>query len=162
MMYLAHYAALRILLGILALSGPVRSERDFAFVVDLSAAIADATDDAREQDVLTRLAWLESGFRRNVADCSIRGDRGKSHGTFQIQPQSAAERRAACGSSLEQARLAIALVRRSAEACPGNVGADRLAMYVSGTCARGIREARHRWGDADAKAKNVTQSESER
>lgn len=130
----------------LALS-PSRGTLDLEFRWDLAEGIAAATDDPREQDVLTRIAWFESGFRRNVAGCRLRGDRGRSLGTFQVQPMTWDDAREACGTPAEQATLALRYVRRSAEACPGNVGADRLAVYVSGTCRRGLRQARERWGD---------------
>ncbi len=140
------YVVLRIVLGMLALA-PARGSNDLDLRWDLAAGIAAATDDPHEQDVLTRIAWFESGFRKNVAECRLRGDHGRSHGFFQVQPRSPMDAQAACGSSAEQAALALRYVRRSAEACPGNVGADRLAIYVSGTCTRGLRQARERWGD---------------
>ena len=132
---------------------PIRGPADYAFRWELATRIVEATDDAREREVLVRTALLESGFRRNVARCEKKGDRGRSHGTFQIQPQSPREAKVACSvdrygvATREQVDLALRYVRRSAEACPANVGPDRLAMYVSGTCARGIPEARARWGE---------------
>ena len=146
MLAILNLSVLRIVLGMLALA-PSRGPLDLEFRWDLAAGIAEATDDPREQDVLTRIAWYESGFRRNVARCEIRGDRGRSLGTFQVQPRSPIERHDACGSLVDQAALALRFVRASAEACPGNVGADRLAVYVSGTCARGLRQSRERWGE---------------
>jgi len=144
MIYAMNLGPLRVFLGMLSLV-PGRSARDVERRWEIAEAIAMVTDDVREQDVLTLIARYESGYRADVSDCATKGDRGRSLGTFQVQPQTPSDARAACGSPLEQARLALAYVRRSAEACPGNVGADRLAMYVSGTCARGLREARHRW-----------------
>jgi hypothetical protein len=146
MLVTLNLSVLRIVIGMLALA-PSRGPLDLDFRWDLAAGIAEATDDPREQDVLTRIAWYESGFRRNVSRCEIRGDRGRSLGTFQVQPRTSAERRDACGSLTVQAALALRFVRDSAEACPGNVGADRLAVYVSGTCARGLRQSRERWGE---------------
>lgn len=140
MIYAATYAVLRVFLGILLLS-PARNPRDFEAKWTFAEAIVEATDDLREEDVLTRIGFYESNY-----GIRARGDRGRSLGAFQIQPITPSDRAMATGTVFEQAKLAVAYVRRSAEACPGNVGADRLAMYVSGTCTRGIREARHRWG----------------
>jgi hypothetical protein len=141
-------AVLRVLLGMLALL-PARSAADLDLRWEHAAAIVAATDDVREQDVLTRIERFESGFRANVARCEAghKGDGGRSLGSFQVQPITPADARRACGSPLEQAALAHTYVRRSAEACPGNVGADRLAVYVSGRCTKGLRQARERWGD---------------
>ncbi len=138
-------AVLRVLLSMLALL-PVRSAADWDLRWEHAAAIASVTDDVREQDVLTRIERFESGFRGNVARCERKGDGGKSLGSFQVQPITPSDARRACGTPVEQAALALSYVRRSAEACPGNVGADTLAMYVSGSCRRGLRQARERWG----------------
>lgn len=139
---------LRLFLLMLDLAD-TRGDADVLYRLDLARAIVIATDDVREQEVLTRLAWFESSFRRSVARCAVRGDRGRSLGVFQIQPSGehpARDAVSACASLPEQAALALAYVRRSAAACPRNVGAMQLAMYVSGTCNRGVREARARWG----------------
>ena len=149
-------AALRVLLGMISLA-PIRGPLDLEFRWDLAQGIATATDDPREQDVLTRIAWFESGFRQNVARCQLRGDRGRSLGSFQVQPMSRMDARDACADVAAQASLALRYVQRSVEACPGNVGPDRLAMYVSGTCARGIRKARERWGqDEEVRSQQST------
>lgn len=138
-------ATLRVLLFMIELFA-LRGDKDLAFRWELADAIATATDDVQQQETLALIAARESGFRRNVARCEIKGDGGKSLGTFQLQPIDAGHARRACSADLrEQARLAKSYVERSAEACPGNVGADRLAMFVSGTCARGLRAARERW-----------------
>lgn len=136
---------LRIVLGMLLLC-PARNARDLAYRFDLAEAISSATDDPHEQDILTRIAWFESAYRSDVAACGVRGDRGRSLGVFQVQPRSPTERRNACGNLAQQADLALRFMHDSAEACPGNVGADTLAMYVSGSCTRGLVQARHRWG----------------
>lgn len=145
MLYVASYAALLVFQLAIAIC-PIRNLRDLDHRWTLSEAIASATDDPKKQEILVRIAWFESAFRQDVSRCDVKGDRGRSLGTFQIQPLSPSDRRLACGSVEEQVRLALAYVERSAEACPGNVGPDSLAMYVSGTCARGLREAKNRWG----------------
>ncbi len=136
---------LPILLAMLALA-PARGERDVLFRTELASAIASATDDPTEQRTLVRLAWFEGGFRRAVARCEILGDHGTSRGTFQIKGITPYDRAAACGSLFQQAELAVRYIRRSADACPRNEGAMRLALYVSGRCDRGERAAKQRWG----------------
>lgn len=139
-------SALRLVLSMLAFA-PARNAADLDFRWESAEAIVDATYDPHEQDVLVRIQWLESAFRRDVARCSVRGDRGRSLGSFQIQPIGRGDGARACGPQKEQAALALSYVHRSTEACPQNNGADTLAMYVSGSCRRGLREARHRWAD---------------
>lgn len=148
MAHAAPMIALRILLAMIALY-PLRGARDYEQRFILAAAIVEATDDPIRQIVLARIARFESGFDPRVGRCERKGPQGEL-GFFQLKPQTPAERKAACGSALEQAKLASRFVARSAEACPGNVGADTLAMYTSGTCARGIPEAKHRWGTPEA------------
>lgn len=140
-----NWNVIRIVLSILGLA-PIRSAKDWDFKWELATAISDATDEPMEQDILVRIAYFESGFRRSVARCTVKGDKGKSLGIFQIQPQSKHDLSKACGTIADQTELALVYVHRSFAACPGNVGADLLAMYVSGTCQRGLKQAKHRWG----------------
>jgi len=137
--------ALRVLLMMVSLL-PLRGARDYAFRWQLAEAIVEAAPgDEQAQDTLALIARYESGFARDVARCERRGDRGKSRGVFQLQPIERGDERAACGDLPAQARLAKTYIERSALACPGNVGADKLAMFTSGTCAKGIPQAIRRW-----------------
>lgn len=140
--------ALRLFLLTLLFS-PIRTEGDALHRVALANAVADATDDPEEQTALVRIAWYESALRSDVATCRTLGDGGKSKGLFQVQPQSARDAKLACGSIPEQVEVALRYVRRSAEACPGFEGADKLSLYVSGKCVRGMAQAKHRWGGFD-------------
>ncbi len=146
MLYVAAYSALRIFLAWLALSPRLYHASDVDRRWDLAEAIVEATDDPGEQSTLALIAYRESSLRSEVARCTVLGDRGRALGIFQIHPIEARDAAAACGDAHAQVGLALRYVRRSAEACPGNVGADRLAMYVSGTCARGLPQAARRWG----------------
>lgn len=137
--------ALRLFL-LLLLFSPVRSPGDALHRVALANAVAEATDEPEEQDALVRIAWYESALRSDVASCRTTGDGGRSRGLFQVQPQSPNDAKQACGNIVEQVDVALRYVRRSAAACPGFQGADRLSMYVSGRCVRGIPQAKHRWG----------------
>ena len=135
----------RILLAMLALS-PTRGDADTLFRTQIASAILDGTDDVREQEVLLRLAWFESNYRRHVASCAVKGDHGKSLGLFQIQPRSEDDRREACGTLQAQVRVALRFIRRSLEVCAENVGSAKLNLYVSGRCDRGHAASRERWG----------------
>ena len=147
MAHAAPMIAIRILLAMIALY-PLNARRlaaDYEQRFILATAIVEATDDPVRQIVLARIARFESGFDPRVGRCERKGPQGEL-GFFQVKPIAKGDEKRACGSALEQAKLADAYVTRAAEACPGNVGADTLAMYTSGTCARGIREAKNRWG----------------
>lgn len=140
--------ALRILLSMIALF-PLRGVRDYEQRFILATAIAENVADPIRQIVLARTIRFESGFDPRVGRCEKKGPQGEL-GFFQLKPIARGDEKRACGSAAEQVKLADAYMTRGAEACPGNVGADTLAMYVSGTCQRGIREAKNRWGTPEA------------
>ena len=97
---------LRVVLFMLSLT-PSRGDADLRLRFVEAEAIVNATPDEQLQDTLARIAWKESGFRPDVADCRLRGDGGRALGVFQVQPRSGAERVAACGELDGQARLAL-------------------------------------------------------
>ncbi len=136
---------LRVLLEMLALS-PHRDDADLLLRTQLADAIVTATDDLREQTVLARIAWFESNYRRHVASCKVKGDKGASLGLFQIQPRSKRDREQACGTLANQVDVALRFVRRSVEECSANRGSAKLNLYVSGRCDRGDVESKLRWG----------------
>lgn len=138
--------ALAVLLMMIELA-EIRGPKDFDYRWQLAEAIVQGTDDPDERRVLARLAWYESGFRRAVARCEIKGDNGKSHGAFQVQPMTPADSHLVCGNLPGQVDVAVRYIRRAADACPKNEGFMRLAVYVSGRCDRGQRAAKERWGE---------------
>lgn len=115
---------------------PLRDAADLEHRLAVAEAIAAVTDDPRERAILLVTAAEESAWRRDVADCRVRGDNGRARGAWQIHPRSSAEARAAC--TLDGgAALALERVRESLRACgPGPAG---LAAYCSGRCDRGVR-----------------------
>lgn len=139
-------AFLRVLFLMLALA-PSRGDADLLFRSQLASTITLATDDAREQGVLARIAWLESSYRKSVASCRVKGDGGKSLGTFQVQPMTEADRALACGPLPGQVDVALRYVRRSLETCAHLEPRDRLSLYTTGRCLAQQREARARWGE---------------
>ncbi len=136
---------LPILLAILLIS-PGRGDADLLFKTQLSYAIAEGTDDPKEQEELRRIAWYESGYRRSVASCKVKGDGGKSHGTFQVQPRSPEDRADACGTLQRQVAVALRFIRRSHEVCAHLEPRDQLSLYTTGRCIAWQKEARERWG----------------
>ena len=139
-----NYSIIRVLLSIIGLS-PIRNTNDFDLKWDIANAIVETTNEPQQQDTLVLIAYYESNFSNRVATCTKKGDKGKSLGLFQIQPITKYDAKYACGTPAEQVKLAYSYMVRSYEACPGNVGADLLAMYVSGTCKRGLIQAKNRW-----------------
>lgn len=124
---------------------PPRAGSSSAFRIENAIAIVDVASDPKEREVLARIGAFESGYNEKVARCEVVGG-GGSKGTFQIVPMTKRDESLACGSPREQAEVAARYVRRSAEACPGAEGAEKLCVYVSGRCGRGIEQARLRWG----------------
>lgn len=125
------------------------NETQLRFRWRLASAIVAGTDDPVEQRVLTRIAWYEGNLRQTVAECKRKGDKGKSHGSFQIQPRSAEEKRLACGTLDEQVALALVYIRRSRETCAHLPERDQLSLYTTGQCMNN-HEARLRWDAAPA------------
>jgi hypothetical protein len=138
---------LRVLLFMLTLS-PSRGDADIELRFREAAAIVNATSNERLQDTLTRIIWKESSFRAEVADCRIKGDKGRAMGAFQIQPRSSAEREIACGDLDGQARLALERIEESLRVCRHMPEAERLGIYVDGKCdsKKARRQSRERWG----------------
>ena len=138
-------AFLAVLFSMLVLA-PARGDADLLFRHQLAEAVTAETADSREQVVLVRLAWFEGSFSRAVASCQVKGDHGSSLGIFQVQPRTAEDRADACGTLNAQVRVALRFIRRSVEVCSANTPETQLALYCSGRCDRGHREAKARWG----------------
>lgn len=142
--------ALQIFLVMLAIL-PLRNLKDYQTRWDLAVGITRANSDITRQIVLARIARFESGFDPRVGRCEIKGKDGEL-GYFQIKPIRPRDAKLACGTTIQQAALANEYVERSIAACPNNSEADSLAMYVSGTCQKGIVQAKHRWVNESDKA----------
>jgi hypothetical protein len=138
-------STLALVLFMLKLS-PAPDEGALRHRVALASAIAvtDATE--HEQRLLASIARWESAYLESVADCRHTGDAGKALGAWQIHPRNDAERKDACTLDAG-ARLALARVRESIQACSYLPEQERLAVFASGSCGnRGGRAAsRRRW-----------------
>jgi hypothetical protein len=112
-------------------------------------AVAAVTTDDWEADTLTRIAWWESGYRKEYINCTIIGKAG-DRGAFQVIPRSHSEAIDACSTDFEiQAKLALSRIRESRKMCEvkGFRGSDVLGGYTVGHCVRNEPLARLRYGD---------------
>lgn len=112
----------------------------------LAEAIVAVTDDVEEQLTLARIPRFESAYRRDVADCRVRGTVGEVT-AWQILARSRKERAGLCVSLVDDARVALERVRESVRACARNVPEYRLALYTRGRCdsVEGQRLAKNRY-----------------
>ncbi|HEV8462117.1 MAG TPA: hypothetical protein VGQ38_15565 [Gaiellaceae bacterium] len=107
--------------------------RRYAAIAD---DLAEVTHDPRTAALLVALAVHESGFRLDVDNATTLGDAGRSCGLWQLGSVDCQTT-----SRADQARIALARVRRSFRACSANDERFRLAIYASGSCDRGRRES---------------------
>ncbi len=122
-------------LFILSLSWlPESSWDDLMHRAELAFAILAAEPPPHEARLLMRIARWESHYRRDVADCRITGDAGRSVGPWQAHDRSPEVRARICGSLVEAARVAIVDVRRSWAMCRHLPREERLAVYARGRC----------------------------
>lgn len=126
---------------------PASGDAELTFRFELARAIVDAGATPHEGRILMRIARWESFYRRDVADCRITGDAGKSVGPFQRYGPSSAERACICGSLTCAARIARDNVRASVGMCRHLPEPERLSVYCSGRCdsAIGKKLSRLRW-----------------
>jgi hypothetical protein len=109
--------------------------------------------------VLLAVAYLESGFRKDVdlgAGKLGRGDHGRSWCLMQVQagltgtvPSGSERTRSYTGADLvadrkKCFRAGLEMVRQSLSACKDQPLKDRLAVYASGSCDKGLAESRMR------------------
>lgn len=111
-------------------------------------AIATVTTEDWEAETLAKIAWWESGFRKEYVDCTIVNS--KARGAFQVVPFTRAEVLDACSSNFEiQTKLARDRLRSSKAQCErvGFRGSDMISIYTTGKCQRNEPFARVRFGD---------------
>lgn len=124
-----------------------KTDDALAFRIELAQAIVEADTTAHEARLLMSIARWESGYRRDVADCTVNGDAGRSVGPFQIQTRSAKERECICGSLVCAAQVAVKRIRESYALCSYLPEQEKLAGYTSGGCSgrKAKAMARTRW-----------------
>lgn len=111
-------------------------------------AIVTVTADDWEAETLTRIAWWESGFRKEYVTCTVVN--GKARGAYQVVPFTRSEVLDACSSDFEiQTRLALGRIRSSRQQCErlGFRGSDVISAYTTGKCQRNDPFSRVRFGD---------------
>ena len=102
----------------------------------------------RDMALMTAAAFLESGFRPDVSDGTLRGKAGECT-VFQLMPNRAGDCDHWLGDRLAAARSAHDRMLRSRRACikPGASAKDLdglLAVYASGRCTAGLEESKAR------------------
>lgn len=114
-------------------------------------AVTSTVTDVQEIETLLKIARYESGgFRKDIADCRVRGDSGDALGLFQVHANTKQEKFDLCSSDYtKQVKVALSRVRSSAIDCKrrGLSGAALLNEYTSGHCNRGNEASRLRWGN---------------
>lgn len=110
---------------------------DVVLAVELGAdPFEDSTANAL---ALVAIAWHESGFRPEVADCRVAGDSGRSVTAWQLMGPWAwggASRADVCNHPALAAYLALGVLERHAERCPRAPWRAVFGGYASGSCGR--------------------------
>lgn len=118
-------------------------------VNDVVSGVVSVTSDYPEIETLIRIArWESGGFRKDVGSCKVKGDHGQAYGWFQVHPWSRQEAKELCGTTQQQATIALKRVRESKRMCSqmGFKGSDLLTGYTRGHCYKDGKAAKLRWG----------------
>jgi hypothetical protein len=147
---MVRYEAIIVLFEMLINRMPVGfANPDREAMKSVAHAIDHVSVSEQEAEILARVAWWESGLRRDVIHCTTVNKFG-ARGVFQVVPRNHVDSLDACSSNFEiQARLALIRVRESRATCEraGMRGSDTLSVYTTGKCQRGERLASVRYGD---------------
>lgn len=111
---------------------------DIVSAVDAQGPLPGAS---REQTVvvMAAVAWRESAFSRDVDELRRRGAAGEC-GLWQVMPVAGR-----CPPDrATAARIALERMHRSFAACASSPLDERLAVYTSGSCTRGLEASRAR------------------
>ena len=101
----------------------------------------DDVDGRRTAALLVVTAWEESRFDRFAV-----GDSGRSCGLFGIWVGRSERRcRAIQEDVFGSARIARDMLRESLRVCRARPVAERLGLYLGGSCGRGLPLSRRRW-----------------
>lgn len=137
---------------------------DKVMVTDVVTSICQVTSDPSEVETLIKISrWESGGYRKEVANCKIKGDNGQAYGLFQVHPRTNEEAKRLCGPYRDQIQIALDRVRESRKMCGdrGYKNSDTLTGYTVGHCVKGDMSARLRWGDGKAITK-IIEEENER
>lgn len=125
--------------------------KDRGVLEEVVSAIVASSDDVSEIETLIHIArWETGGFRREIADCRVRGDYGVARGIFQIHPFNERERVSACSADYaEQVSVALFHLRDSVSVCKmhGYRGSALITIYTSGFCHKEDAVSFSHWGN---------------
>lgn len=125
---------------------PIATLDAFMLRWEIATGIVEATEDAEYRHLLMVVANEESQFRRDVADCRVYGDHGRSCGPFQTSYTSDGQRWAICHSSEAAAVVALERMHESEAMCAHLEPSARHSGYASGRCGGiGAEISRRRW-----------------
>jgi hypothetical protein len=116
---------------------------------EILQSISFITTDDWEAETLVKIAWWESGFKKEFVDCTNINKSG-ARGVFQVIPRNNTESLDACSMNYGiQTRLALNRIRESRKMCEnkGFRGSDVLGGYTVGRCVNNEPLARVRFGD---------------
>lgn len=125
---------------------------DEQHTVAIAEAAYEATDDYSELETLMRIARWEGGFRKDIADCVIKGDHGVALGPWQVHYRNDWEKYWLCNDYIFSAKIALERMRESYTWCRkfGLKGSDLLSGYTVGKCIKDSPSAKARWGNGNA------------
>lgn len=125
---------------------PIATLDAFLLRWEIAAGIVSATDDPMYQRLAMSIAHEESQFRRDVADCRVYGDGGRSAGPFQTSFVNDGQRWAICHSTEAAAVVALQRMRESEAMCSHLEPTSRHSAYASGRCGGvGAEISKRRW-----------------
>lgn len=116
--------------------------------LEIAEAAFQVTQDPAELETLMKIAKWESGFRKDIATCIVKGDGGRALGPWQVRFRDNEEKHLLCQDYVSSARIAVDRIRESYEWCGkfGLKGSDLLSGYTSGKCRRNSISAKRRYG----------------
>jgi hypothetical protein len=104
-----------------------------------SEPLFDQRGEERTAALLVAIAWYESRFKPNAVSAN------KQYlCLFQIDKRHLADPDKALADQEVCARAAIKIIRASLQKCASKPENDRLAIFMSGACDRGVAESRYR------------------
>ena len=124
---------------------------DEGHTLAIAESIYEATDDYSELETLVRIARWEGGFRRDIANCSVRGDSGQALGPWQVHYRNDFEKVWLCNDYVFSAKIALERMNESYNWCRkfGLKGSDLLSGYTVGKCTKNSPSAKIRWGNGN-------------
>jgi hypothetical protein len=114
----------------------------------IAEAAFQVTQDPAELETMMKIAKWESGFRKDISDCIVKGDGGRALGPWQVRFRGDSEKELLCQDYVSSAKIALDRIRESYVWCSkfGFHGSDLLSGYTIGKCKRNTISAKRRYG----------------